>query len=59
MVEITGSKADRASSKDVADWIERDLKTAKQTGNMATRGLVQNVDLIIAALREYGNHNET
>lgn len=37
----------------VADWIERDLQSTRATGEMSTRGLVQNVELIIAALREY------
>ncbi len=36
---------------EVANWIERELKT----GSDFTRPLVQNVVLIIKALREYGN----
>ena len=39
---------------DVADWIERARDEARRTGSFDTRCLVQNVSLIIAALREVG-----
>lgn len=51
-------KEDRRRALDVANWIERDLQSARSMGEMSTRGLVQNVELIIAALREYANVGE-
>ncbi len=55
MVEFVGISHDdhRRAAKDVADWCERELIKAKETGSLETRPFVQNVDLIIAALREY------
>ena len=53
MVEMTGSKDERRSAGEIADWCARELATAKTTGNLETRPFVQNADLIIAALREY------
>lgn len=43
----------RAYATEVADWCERELKSAKENGERMGRAYVQNVDLIIAALREY------
>ena len=45
----------RAYAKDVADWCERELKKASESGHLETRPFVQNAVLIIAALREYAN----
>lgn len=46
-----GSK--RAYAKEVADWCARELAEAKGRGDPMGRAYVQNIDLIIAALREY------
>lgn len=46
-----GSK--RAYAKDVADWCARELAEAKGEGHPLGRAYVQNIDLIIEALREY------
>lgn len=53
MVKITGAGNDRAAARDVAEWCARELATARQTGHLETRPFVQNVDIIIAALREF------
>jgi hypothetical protein len=53
-VEITGSDAERYFALEVAAWCERELTTARNTGHLETRPFVQNADLIIAALKEYG-----
>lgn len=45
--------SERTYAKDVADWCERELENARVTGHLETRPLVQNVELIIKALREY------
>lgn len=55
MSEVTGSADERRYANDVADWCERELVKARETGNLETRPFVQNADLIIAALREYGS----
>lgn len=39
---------------DVADWIERTRTEARRTGNFDTRCLIQNVELIVTALRDVG-----
>ncbi len=51
-VEMT----DRAYALEVADWIERELTKAKATGEtgLLRRPYIQNIGLIIKALREYG-----
>lgn len=49
----TISDVDRLYAHDVAEWCERELKVAHQTGRLETRPFVQNAALIIAALREY------
>lgn len=51
------SDDDRAYAADVADWCERELKIAKETGNLSTQPFVQNAQLIIDALREYAQGN--
>jgi len=52
VINKLGSK--RAYATEVADWCERELKMAKELGGrMDYRCYVQNVDLIIGALREY------
>lgn len=55
MVEITGSASDRHAARDVAEWCARELAKARRDGHLETRPFVQNADLIIAALREYGS----
>ena len=40
-------------AQDIADWCQRELDTARLTGHLETRPLVQNIDLIIVALRAY------
>lgn len=57
MVEVTGSTADRKYASDVADWCARELAKARTSGDLETRPFVQNADLIIAALREYGQND--
>lgn len=44
---------DRVYAGDVADWCERELKAAKETGTLETRPFVQNAQMIIDALRVY------
>lgn len=39
---------------EVANWCERSLKTACETGEFDQRPYVQNASLIVEALREYG-----
>ncbi|HMH95668.1 MAG TPA: hypothetical protein VK577_03695 [Bradyrhizobium sp.] len=45
----------RAYANEVADWCARELEEAKGQRQPMGRAYVQNVDLIIAALREYAN----
>lgn len=46
---------DRSAANDVADWIERERAEARANGWWPEkRAYVQNIDLIVAALREYG-----
>lgn len=45
----------RAYATEVADWCARELKRAKEDGAPMGRAYVQNVDLIIVALREYAS----
>lgn len=54
-VKITGSAEERKYALDVAEWCARELNTARSTGDLETRPFVQNADLIIAALLEYGS----
>lgn len=44
---------DQRYAKDIADWCQRSLDTARLTGHLETRPFVQNVELIIKALRAY------
>lgn len=48
-----GSK--RAYATEVADWCQRELDAAKAHGSPTGRAYVQNIDLIIEALREYAS----
>jgi len=50
---------DRAYAAVIADWCARSLAEAKESGAFDTRCFVQNVDLIIAALREYAGERGT
>jgi hypothetical protein len=45
--------SEREYAAEVADWCERELKVAKETGNLETRPFVQNAQLIVDALRAY------
>ena len=45
--------SDRAYATEVADWCTRELNEARGAGTSMGRAYVQNVDLIIKALREY------
>lgn len=40
-------------ASDVADWCQRELDKARETGTIVTRPFVQNVELIIKALRAF------
>lgn len=42
-------------ARDVADWCQRSLDDARKSGRLETRPFVQNAEMIIAALRTYGN----
>jgi hypothetical protein len=44
-------------ASDVADWCQRELDLARKTGEMDPRCFVQNMELIIAALRAYEGAN--
>ena len=57
IVKRVQEMTDRKYALEVADWIERELAKAKTTGETETlrRPYIQNTDLIIKALREYGN----
>lgn len=50
---MTHETGERRYAKDVADWCQRELDTARRTGNLETRPLVQNIELIIKALRAF------
>jgi len=52
------TKTDRAYAKDVAEWCERSLSEARRVGYLDTRPFVQNVQLIICALREYAERKQ-
>ncbi len=43
----------RSYAAEVADWCARELKGAKESGSPMGRAYVQNIDMIIVALREY------
>lgn len=47
----SGSK--RVYANEVANWCERELKSAAENGDPMGRAYMQNIDLIIEALREY------
>jgi hypothetical protein len=47
---------ERRYAAQVADWCERELKSAKAAGHLETRPFVQNAQLIIDALREYARN---
>lgn len=51
-------KMDRYA-QDVADWCQRSLDDARKNGRLETRPFVQNVELIIAALRAYNGLDPT
>lgn len=40
-------------AQDIADWCQRSLDEARRSGHLETRPFVQNVELIILALRAY------
>jgi hypothetical protein len=44
-------------AQDVADWCQRSLDDARKHGRLETRPFVQNVELIILALRAYDGPN--
>lgn len=41
------------NAQDIADWCQRSLDEARRSGHLETRPFVQNVELIILALRAY------
>ena len=53
MIEEMSEGQRRRAARNVAAWCQRELDTARATGHLETRPLVQNVELIIEALREY------
>ena len=53
IASMSAAEDERRYAKDVADWCERELVSARRTGHLETRPFVQNAVLIIAALREY------
>jgi hypothetical protein len=56
--QIAGTAEDRAYARCVADWCEREVRKACEFGRLETRPFVQNVELIIAALREYADRGQ-
>lgn len=48
-----GIDVNRRWAKEVADWIESERDIARKGGTMNMRPFVQNVDIILEALREY------
>lgn len=47
----------REHALDIADWLEAGRDEARTTGNVEAlrRPVIQNVDLVVEALREFGN----